>query len=278
MPDTQFLVNKTNISQTKYLNNPTPELADGEVLFKIEKYAFTTNNITYAVVGHKIRYWEFFPTENPFGIVPVWGFAKVIESKNEAVEEGEQFYGYFPMSTFLKVNPVKISPFGFTDGVKHRQDLPPIYNYYTNTKNDPSHNPKTENFQPIIRPLFTTSFLNYQFLKETDFYEVEQIVLTSASSKTALGLAYLLNKNKATHGKNVIGLTSKRNVEFVEKTGYYDETVSYDDFKEIAKENTVIVDLAGNTDLLMDLTELLGERIKFVSLIGLTDWKAGKDF
>ena len=80
---TNFLVDKSNLFKTSYSETNLPELKEGEILFKLDKYAFTTNNITYAVVGHRIGYWKFFPAEEPWGIVPVWGFAEVIESKHE---------------------------------------------------------------------------------------------------------------------------------------------------------------------------------------------------
>ena len=52
-------------------------------------------------------------------------------------------------------------------------------------------------YHPTIKPLFLTSFLNYYFLKDENFFDSDQIILTSASSKTALSLAFLLKKNKA---------------------------------------------------------------------------------
>ena len=136
-----------------------------------------------------------------------------------------------------------------------------------------------EDYAPIIRPLFTTSFLNYQFLKTSQFFEAEQIVITSASSKTSMGLAFMLRKNQEIDGKKIVGLTSPRNVEFVKNTGYYDEVITYDDLeKELNEKDSTVVDMAGNSKLLFRISDFLGEKLKFSSLIGLTDWTSEKEF
>lgn len=54
-----FLVNKTNLFDSKVFHLEKPELKDQEVLFEIERFSFTSNNVTYAVVGDKIGYWNF---------------------------------------------------------------------------------------------------------------------------------------------------------------------------------------------------------------------------
>ena len=115
------------------------DLQEGEVLFKIDKYALTSNNITYAVVGDRMKYWDFFPAEDPWGCIPVWGFADVTASKNANIPEGTRCYGYFPMSDFLKVEAGRINPFGFTDTSAHRQQMAAIYNFYTFTDKDPGY-------------------------------------------------------------------------------------------------------------------------------------------
>ncbi|MGQ4827609.1 DUF2855 family protein, partial [Enterococcus faecalis] len=69
------------------------------VLAAIDKFGLTANNITYGVVGERIGYWNFFPTDDPaFGKIPVWGFATIIDSRHDDVPVGTRLYGYFPMS------------------------------------------------------------------------------------------------------------------------------------------------------------------------------------
>ena len=44
----------------------------------------TANNVTYAVAGDSFKYWDFFPAPEGFGIVPMWGHARVIENAASA--------------------------------------------------------------------------------------------------------------------------------------------------------------------------------------------------
>ena len=53
------------------------ELEPGEALLTVSAFGLTTNNITYAVMGEAMSYWDFFPTQDGWGRVPVWGFADV---------------------------------------------------------------------------------------------------------------------------------------------------------------------------------------------------------
>lgn len=276
MPSTQLHIHKQDLFQSQIKEAELLPLKSGEVRFKLRKYAITSNNVTYAVTGHQIGYWKFFPVDEEWGMVPVWGFAEVVESQVEGIEKGEMCYGYFPMADHLKVEVGKLSPYGFMDFQEHRRELPPIYNYYNRIGADPSYHKSFEDYIPIIRPLFATSFLNYQFLKSSDFFEASQVVLTSASSKTALGLAYLLKEHQETHGKKIVGLTSGRNVDFVQGTGFYDIVVSYDDVEDdLPDTDSLVVDLAGNGKLLTALHEQLDDKLKFISMIGLADWQSG---
>ena len=273
-----FLVDRSNFFKTTFSESTLAPLKENEVLFKVEKYAFTSNNITYAIVGEQIKYWDFFPADAPWGIVPVWGFAEVVGSKNEAVKIGDRYYGYFPMSDYLIVNAGKVKPHGFVDISEHRAQLAPIYNFY-NHSDYLGMKKEQENFLPIIRPLFATAFLVYHFLIDNNFHEAENIILTSASSKTALGLAFLLNKNKIVDGKKIIGLTSDKNIGFVKNSGYYDEVISYKNtINNIENKNTVVIDFAGNANLLNDIYQKLNNSLKHAALIGLTDWQSYNPF
>ncbi|MFK7921043.1 MAG: DUF2855 family protein [Bacteroidia bacterium] len=273
-----FQVEKNNIYQVKAIQPELEDLANGEVRLAIDKYALTTNNITYAVSGYKLKYWNFFPTEEPYGIIPVWGYGTVVATEHPEVKVGERYYGYFPMSRYCTVIPHKLKAFGFSDSASHRQEMAPVYNQYLRVEAESAQDPAIENYTPIIKPLFATSFLIYQFLKRQDFLEAEQIIITSASSKTSLALAFNLRKHSTADGKKIIGLTSSRNAAFVEKTGYYDAVLSYEDYQTIANEKTVIVDMSGNHSLIQNLSNFLGEKIMHIALVGLTDWKAAGRF
>ena len=271
-----FLVNKYDLFETTFSEEKIPISKENEVILEIERYAFTSNNITYGVIGDTLGYWNFFPAEEPYGIIPVWGFANVTSSKNEYILEGDRFYGYFPMSRYLKVIPKKGNDFGFVDDSNHRRKLPPVYNYYSKII---KHADESLEYHPLIKPLFLTSFLNYFFLQDEKFFDCDQIILTSASSKTALSLAFLLSKYKSKVKKKIIAITSEKNMQFVSEIKFYDIVLSYDNAEEnLKRSKSVIVDFAGNSDYLKKLSDHLGDGLKHVSLIGLADWSSKTNF
>lgn len=267
----QFLVSKKDIHTTQVSEEETlPELNDGEVLLAVDQFAFTANNVTYAAFGDAMKYWDFFPAKNGLGCVPVWGFADVIESNCDTVKVGERFYGYYPMATHLRVTPAKVSPVGFFDAAPHRAHLSPIYNFYTNNSGDPGYTKEGEELQMIFKPLFMTSFLIDDFLDDNDFFGARQIVLSSASSKTAYGLAFLLSRRT---GVKVIGLTSAGNVEFVKNMGSYDTTVTYDNVQSLdATLPTVYVDMAGSGDVRSAVHHHFSSNLKYSCSVGASHW------
>lgn len=279
MENLSLQIQKANLYKAQVSKQEIPKIQSGEILLKIEKFALTSNNITYAVSGEKLRYWSFFPVEEPWGIIPAWGFAEVVESLHPEISVGERCYGYFPMSSYWTLQPTKVSDFGFRDGVEHRAKLPSLYNHYMRVSKSPSFPPPVEDYQPIVHPLFATSFLAYHFLKDQDFFGAKQIALTSASSKTGLALAYMLHQNRESDGLEIVGLTSPSNLDFVKSTGYYDQVISYDlASTDLLPKDTVIVDFAGNAKLMDALRIHLADALKHIVLIGLTDWKSTDGF
>jgi len=272
-----FVVKRNDLHQSQTLEKNYPEqLADNKVLFKIDFFSFTSNNITYAVSGDRLGYWKFFPTKDGYGIIPAWGFADVIRSTHPEVSIGQRFYGYFPMSSHLLVSPIKVSTNGFVDGMPHRKELPSVYNYYSNIEADSTITPRTERLISIFRPLFVTSFLIDDFLAEQNFFQASKIILTSASSKTAQALACLLNDRKKREGLNldIIGLTSKANSEFVSGLGWYDQTICYDEIDQLnSNPKHIVVDFTGNHKTQFHLQTVLRENLVYNCLVGLVDWQ-----
>ncbi len=260
-------VKKNDLAQTRWHDSDTPALAEGQILLAVEKYALTANNITYAVVGDGFGYWNFFPTgDGEWGIVPVWGFAKVVASEHADIAVGERVYGYLPMASHLLVTPSNVQDGGFVDGAAHRQGLAIIYNQYHRLGTDEG---AFEAERAIFQPLFTTSFLIEHFMRAHDWFGAEALLMTSASSKTSLGLA-MVTQNLSPAIRRV-GLTSKVNKPFVEKSGLYDEVLAYDDLATAdAEQPTVSVDFAGNGSLLAAIHSHWGDKLKFSSLVGAT--------
>ena len=280
---TSLLVNKGNIHECTLQEVPRlqeQDLQDGEVLLDIDHFAFTANNITYATLGDRFGYWDFFPAEAPWGQVPVWGFAEVSASRHPDIAVGTRVYGYLPMAGQLRVRPGNLTASSFTDTAGHRSHLALAYNQYQFTATDPAYRPELEALQMLLRPLLLTSFLLDDFLQENDCFGAEQIILTSASSKTALGLAFMLQHQRASRGgkpQRIVALTSSGNVSFVAGLGYYDQTIAYDQLDQLdASIPSVLIDFAGNGGLLADVHTHLGDNLTFSSLVGAAHWDQRK--
>lgn len=111
---TRLLTDKSALNHTRTVQAPLAALQPGEALLRVDRVAVTTNNITYAAFGDAMKYWDFFPTgEAGWGHMPVWGFAEVVASDVEGVAVGERFYGYWPIASHLRMQPVRVTARGF---------------------------------------------------------------------------------------------------------------------------------------------------------------------
>jgi hypothetical protein len=113
-------------------------LPDDALLIKIDRFALTANNITYAVLGGQLKYWQLFPPPENFGNIPVWGFGEVIASRHPSISEGERLFGYFPMATHLVIEATDVSKRGLRDAAAHRHGVAPVYNAYARVSGDPT--------------------------------------------------------------------------------------------------------------------------------------------
>lgn len=272
----QFQVRTDDITQTRLVGTSLAiPLAQGEIRVAVDRFGFSANNVTYAAAGFTLGYWKFFApagaNSEGWGVLPVWGFADVRESACEDIKVGERLFGYFPPSDDLVLLPTQVAPGHFIDGVAHRAELPTAYNLYRRVPVASEGATLAENHHMLLYPLYITSYALWDLLKENDWYGARQIILTSASSKTSIGLAYALKTDK--EGPPVVGLTSAANVAFVRSLGLYDTVLSYDDLASVdASRATAIVDMAGNGALLGRLHSHLGERMAHTLQVGLTHW------
>jgi len=266
--------NRNTLTETAIAEAEPGGLADGAVRLSVESFAVTANNITYAVAGDRFGYWNFFPAPEggDWGVVPMWGHARVSASNHPDIAEGERVYGYLPMGEGLDVVPGTVSAHGLTDMAEHRQPMSPIYNQYSRISADPEHDPAREAERMIFGPLFKTGFLIERFFRSENWFGAEAMVLTSASSKTALGLASVA-KDRSPDVKR-IGLTSPGNVDFVRDTGLYDSVMSYDEATGLPQVPSVSVDFAGNAGLLRQIHERLPDALKYSCLVGATHIEA----
>jgi hypothetical protein len=238
MPDLE--VRRDDLRTTQVL-----EGAEGNV--RVDRFALTANNVTYGVMGDQLSYWQFFPASaDGWGRVPAWGLGEVRET-------GETVYGYFPMSSSVEMQLderlIERSP--------HRADLPMTYNRYLRMAADA---PLLDEML-VLRPLFGTSILLHDFLGE----DPGTVVLGSASSKTAYGLAFLIDGP-------VIGLTSARNREFVESLAVYDRVLTYDEVDALGGEPVTFVDMSGDAAV-RDAVRAAADVRRSV-VVGATHWQS----
>lgn len=278
MKSTDLIVARDDLQQCKFIETAIPdaaELPEGALLIKVDRFAFTANNITYAVLGDELKYWELFPAPEGFGNIPVWGFGEVIASRHPDIAIGERLFGYFPMATHLMIEAANVSKRGLRDAAAHRQNVAPVYNAYARVSGDPAFAGRQGDYQALLRPLFMLSFLVDDFLSENEFYGARCVMLSSASSKTAFGLAHLLHARKDI---KVIGLTSAPNTNFVKSLGCYDDVITYDRVTSLPADIPVaFVDMAGNSELREKLHRHFGARMKYSGRIGLTHRSAAPD-
>ncbi len=272
-----FIVDKKAWRKIRFVESEvTLDLPPGQVLFRVDRFAFTANNISYAMAGDMLKYWEFFPTgEEGWGCIPTMGFGDVIASSHEGVAVGTRCSGFFPMSTHLLIEPAAATPTSIVDGVEHRAGLAPAYNQYQPVDGDSFHQADREDSLALMRGMFLTSFLAEDYLADSDLYGADSIIISSASSKTAIAMAFVVSQKGEA---KAVGLTSARNLDFVESLGVYDEVYSYDDIAGIdADRSAIFVDIAGNTQVTRNVHEHLGSSLKFSQRIGGTHWDAGGD-
>ncbi|TFK46782.1 hypothetical protein OE88DRAFT_1667007 [Heliocybe sulcata] len=243
------------------------EVPENHVVIRVDRFGFSANNVTYQALGEEAhyRYFDFHPAPScpekrvspkTHGLVPVWGFGAVQVSTVKGVAAGERVYGYFAPAKYIvvPVTPSSVSKYGF---LVPRPHLPPDrkpYNLIQRCRADPQYTPtsEAEDLTMVFRPLYWTAFWCEDWLYASSYRGgARKVVISSASSKTAVSLGYLVQKRLNGKG-TVVGLTSKRNLGYVSGLGIYDEVTRYEDIErmDVGKgEKWIYVDVAGNDNL-----------------------------
>lgn len=278
-----FEVEKTQLQNTRISSlNIKQTTVDNEVIFKVDKFALTANNITYGIAGNTLGYWRFFPTEDAtnnilekntlteglWGRLPVMGYAEVITSNCTQVSVGERVWGFMPMASHFKIIAGKISANGFSDISDHRAGLSPLYATFDRISTNPFYLQKNEDFEILVRGLFTTSWLIDDFMFDNQYFDAQQYLITSASSKTSIALAFAIKERRE---RSAIGITSATNKSFVEAIGCYDQVVSYEEIATLeASIASILVDMAGSQTALTAIHQHFNDQLRYSCRVGLT--------
>jgi hypothetical protein len=268
-----FLIDRQDLSRTcwEYADLGTREdLSPGQARVAHKRFAFTSNNITYARCGELLAYWRYFPAAGSWGSIPVWGIGQVIHSRHDELAEGEYVYGYFPMSSHLVLEPERVKATGFVDATPHRAELPRTYNEYVRIDRDLAYDAADADAHLVLRPLFSLSFFLAHFLVDAAFFGTSNVIISSDSSKTAMGLAFQLRRIGFSQVRT-IGLTGLSNIAFVENAGLYDHVFAYSEITSLSEHGpSLYVDIVGNDRIRADVHRTLGNLLLYSCGVGMT--------
>jgi len=122
----------------------------------------------------------------------------------------------------------------------------------------------------LLRPLFFTSFLIDDQLDDEGLATRGPVLISSASSKTAIAAAFMLAQRE---GVELIGLTSSRSTGFVEELGIYDRVVAYDAIETLERGPATFVDVAGDGDVRLAVHSHYGDDLAHSMAVGATHWE-----
>jgi hypothetical protein len=240
-------------------------LASESIRLQVEHFSLTANNITYAQFGDMLDYWNFFPVDAEWGKVPAMGWAVITASNVDGLEVGGRYYGWFPMANSVDITATK-SGSGLRDDGAHRSKHAGAYRSFVRTDLDGMYTSfEDEHRHSLLRGLYITGFLIDQFFTNQAYLGVQQAIVMSASSKTALGYAACARSHESV---NLVGITSASNRAFVESTGLYSQVISYDELDSIAQVPSVIVDMAGAGEVVAAIHGRLGDHIAHSMVVG----------
>ena len=273
----QFEVNRADFHDTRTVETPGSgaQLGPGQIRLSVERFAVTTNNITYAVAGDMLDYWGFFPTsevadEKQWGRIPAMGLGSVVESAHPDIALGGRYFGFYPMADEVIIDAL---PRGnaFRDVGPHRAEHAATYTDFRDVTTDVMFRPEQADEYLLLWGVFMTSFLIDDYLADNDFLGATQTLVTSASSKTSICLAQCLAER---NDHRSVGVTSERNQSFVENLGLYDEVITYDAVDQLDPTvASTIVDMAGSASVRTAIHTHFNDHLMASLTVGATHWQ-----
>lgn len=275
----EFQIRKNDFGQTRLVPQVTAPAGSGELVVRVDRFALTANNITYALYGDIIGYWKFFPAEDDgWGVLPCWGFGEVIDSGCPSIAVGERLFGYWPMASLARLTPNRIEPTFLMEGAAGRRSVDPnfgevmnaFYNRYVRRAKVAKEAQADEAWQAVLVPLAMTGFMIDDFVASNQAWGARRVILGSASSKTAIATAHFL-KNRG--GLEVVGLTA--HADFARSTGAYDRVESYDAIETLpTSPPSVYIDFSGDNGVTRRVHRRLAGALQKSILVGGTHWHA----
>ncbi|WP_317931002.1 DUF2855 family protein [Halioxenophilus sp. WMMB6] len=268
--------NQQDVRRLAVVNESIPvadQLDKGSMLVRIERFGFSCNNLSSALApGLNCSWPQLFVGRDGRRCLPVWGYAEVVESNRDGLAPGMGFYGCFPMSRFLMIDTRQSAngrfSFGFDQALPNNGASLPTFTAVESFADI--------DMQILLRPLLSAAYLILQELIESQFWQAGQIIITSASSKTAMGLSYFLQEYFHRIGMEssplVVGLTAARHQAFVSQNGHFDQVFSYEQFRQMEPAESVLVDFSGNHQVQSMIHYYLKQRLIYAYNLGSCHW------
>lgn len=264
-----LLVERDAFSHRELAEGPSPDairLEAEQVLLRVDRFVLSTNNLTYAALGDSYGFWKLFDAPLPFGRVPAWGYAEVVRTAHPDIAVGRRFFGFVPMSSHVVVTPKSV-PAGMVDVTPSRRGVNRAYNFYADA---PHADAVQEDREAVLRPLALLGFVLKASLVDEAFYGAATVVVSSASSKTAIAFGQMLGTADV---RRTVGLTSARNRAFVKGVGAFDEVLGYDEIGALdGRGGAIFMDFAGEPGLAARVRAALGTRLMKSLNLGGTHW------
>lgn len=140
----------------------------------------------------------------------------------------------------------------------------------------PDYRSEHHDYWPVFRPLFLTGWLIADQFEDDGDYGAEQVLVASASSKTAIGFAHTMKQRKS--APQMVGLTSKANVVALAEMGIYDYVVPYDEVDLLDPEMpSALVDMAGSGAVARAVHGHFGNALAKSIIVGKSHWDAAPE-
>lgn len=230
-------------------------------MLAVERFGLSSNNVTYALLGDVLGHWDPFPAADGWGRVPVWGVATAVAGDPALAPIGARFVGYLPMATHVVISAVAAHP-GLHEISAERAGMLPMYRELRRIDTDPTWNDDLIDAEVLMLPVSPAAGLLDDDLLRSG---TEHVVISSASSKTSLGVGRLL----VGRGVRVTGLSARARVRTAASVGAFDEVLSYDDVAALpVEENTTYLDVAGDPAIVRAVAERLGPALTHSIAVG----------
>ncbi|KAK1237565.1 hypothetical protein MKX07_006693 [Trichoderma sp. CBMAI-0711] len=241
---------------------PLPQLTAGDIRIRSRIISITTNNFTYARLGHLLGWWDVWavPPSLPapyndtskYGRVSAWGYCEVIESQNNKVPVGTKLYGYLPIGDYPEILQVAVDDeTGHVLEISERRAKQmKIYNRYLPYPPDTDlmADKSSRGLDSALLPFFETSHLLNRYAFAWDLTKLTHplglplprssddadlanavVVMLGASGKTALSFAYQLRQSRPAEQqpRKLVAVGSAASRSFTEGTGLFDDVMLY---------------------------------------------------